>query len=153
MDKDKLYDIVSIYYDNEKDILKKKIREKLKENSTSTFDNLSIENMIFEIFSDKEFAINKIVRDIINYQNNKITSIDTEYNGDLGLKVDINELGVCISSILINKKEFNIINTGDYIIEINGIDLQSLSTEKQIETLQNLKHMNTTNLTLVIYNN
>ena len=96
--------------------------------------------MIFEIFSDKEFAINKIVRDIINYQNNKLIKTTIEYKNDLGLKVDINEYGVCISNILNKSIDQNMINIGDYIINMNNQNLLALEHEKQIEILQNLKH-------------
>lgn len=137
---DHLRTLVEEYYDNEKDILKKQIREQLKTNASTTFDKLSIENMIFEIFSDKEFAINKIVRDIINYQNNKLIKTTIEYKNDLGLKVDINEYGVCISNILNKSIDQNMINVGDYIINMNNQNLLALEHEKQIEILQNLKH-------------
>ena len=138
---DCIKDIVNSYYENKKDFLKKKIREDLNQKTSNAFDKLAVENMIFEIFSDKGFAINKIVRDILNYQNDKILNININYSNDLGLKVDITEFGVCISNVTNTSDDFNDISAGDYIIEIDKYNLLKVDNTKRIEILKNLKQI------------
>jgi hypothetical protein len=146
-------DIVEDYYESQKDYLKKKIREELNKQSTNKFDKLAIENMIFEIFSDKEFAVNKIVRDILNFQNGKIITLHINYVNDLGLKVDINEYGVCISNVIKPSDEFKQITPGDYIIGINENNLSNLENSERINILKNLKQYSNNKLEISVFKN
>ena len=145
--------LVEQYYENEKDYLKKTIRETLKTKFKTKFDKLAIENMIFEIFSDKDFAVNKIVRDISNYQNDNIIKINTIYKNDLGLQVDITEYGVYISNVVKICDSYNNINKGDYIIKINNQDLLSGDNNYKIDVLKNLKQITEQQVTMEIYKN
>lgn len=66
---DELTNLVSnLYIDRQKD-LKDYIRKNMKENLKDAYNPVITENAIAEMFSDRDFAIQKVVSGIKNYQN------------------------------------------------------------------------------------
>jgi hypothetical protein len=64
-----LKELVSkLYVEKQKD-LRDYIRKNMKENLKDQYSSLLVENALEEMFSDKEFAIQRVVSEIVNYQN------------------------------------------------------------------------------------
>ena len=72
---------------------------------------------------------------------------------DLGLKVDINEYGVCISNVVKPSDEYKQITPGDYIIGINENNLSNLENAERINILKNLKQYSNNKLEISVFKN
>ena len=120
--------------------------------------NVMIDNIIYDIFEDKEIAINRATLEIQKYQeqlSNKLNSnkLYTEYlpvnNDGLGLQIDILENDIIIKGIseTINMKKIKI---GDSILSINDLYLTGTNINHKIDLLkEQLKKSNNVKLTLL----
>ena len=96
-----IYKVIHNMYETEKKNIEEFIKITLKEMSVDTISsNVMIDNIIYDIFEDKEIAINRATLEIQKYQeqlSNKLNSnkLYTEYlpvnNDGLGLQIDILE--------------------------------------------------------------
>ena len=99
---------------NEKEF-KRVIRTNLKTKLTpQEYSNSSVENIIFEICSDKEYLINRLILEIEQYQKSKIKEIyiQDKEDGGLGLSLNLTNFGVEIT----NKTDF--LNNLDHDIRV-----------------------------------
>ena len=142
IDSDKLYNILNNLYEENIKILKSKIREQLKE--ANDISNLSIENLILEIFSEKEQNINNLKDEIILMQNHNMRELKTPVlNNSLNISISIYESFIKINKVNIRNIEnydeiYNIINDYEYIYSINGIILQEIENESKIEKIKSI---------------
>lgn len=67
--------IDTIYNNNSKKI-KNYIRTSLKENQKDEYNSLVVENILLEMFDDIDFAKNRVINEIIDYQNNNCVRVD-----------------------------------------------------------------------------
>jgi hypothetical protein len=142
IDSDKLYNILNNLYEENIKILKSKIREQLKE--ANDISNVSIENLILEIFSEKEQNINNLKDEIILMQNHNMSELKIPVlNNSLNMSISIYESFIKINKVNIRNIEnydeiYNIINDYEYIYSINGIILQEIENESKIEKIKSI---------------
>ena len=72
----KIIDIVTNFYETKNKLIKNEIRTSLKEKYKEEYPNASVENIILDIFQDKEININKIKDELIFIQTNNYHSIE-----------------------------------------------------------------------------
>lgn len=70
VEEDKLRDLVNNLYNDKQKDLRDYIRNTLKTNLGDKYPKMSVENILHEMFQDKEFAKEKVIQEIILYQNN-----------------------------------------------------------------------------------
>lgn len=63
-----LNELVSRLYVEKQKELRDYIRKNMKENQKEKYSSLVVENALEEMFSDKEYAIRRVVLEILNYQ-------------------------------------------------------------------------------------
>ena len=154
-----IYKVIHNMYETEKKNIEEFIKITLKEMSVDTISsNVMIDNIIYDIFEDKEIAINRATLEIQKYQeqlSNKLNSnkLYTEYlpvnNDSLGLQIDILENDIIIKGIseTINMKKIKI---GDSILSINDLYLTGTNINHKIDLLkEQLKKSNNVKLTLL----
>ena len=154
-----IYKVIHNMYETEKKNIEEFIKITLKEMSVDTISsNVMIDNIIYDIFEDKEIAINRATLEIQKYQeqlSNKLNSnkLYTEYlpvnNDGLGLQIDILENDIIIKGIseTINMKKIKI---GDSILSINDLYLTGTNVNHKIDLLkEQLKKSTKVKLTLL----
>jgi len=60
--------LVSRLYNEKQKDLKDYIRKNMRENLEAKYNSIIVENALEEMFSDKDFAIQRVVIEILNYQ-------------------------------------------------------------------------------------
>lgn len=101
--------IITELYDNNSRSIKSTIRSSLKEKYKEEYPNASVENIIFDIFQDKNLNVNKIVDEIIfiqkkNYKSFTIPIIENNLN----INISIIENYVVINAV--NNKNIDLYN-------------------------------------------
>lgn len=129
--------INAIYDDNIKNI-KSEIRTQLKETHKGEYPSASVENIILDIFQDKELNINKIIDEISVIQRKNYTTLDIPIiNNSLNLNIKLSDNYIVINSV--NSKNINthddVYDTIDrykFLYSINDIifDTYKSDTEK-----------------------
>jgi len=106
------------------------IREQLKRDMDSEYPSGSVENILFDLFQDRELNQNRMVMEINEHQKNNycevLCELDEERNLGINLSVD-QELCVCyINSIREDCRlpNMEIIEKYQYLYSINGIVLK-----------------------------
>lgn len=144
IDHNNLREVISNFYNNSKE-LKNIIRTTLKNELKSEYPSMSVENILFDIFQDSSFNINKIFLEIENYQNSISKTIKLKvFEKNLGIKINIDQQVEIINAENPNKNNkeqdetYNIINNYKFIYSINNINLSQLDTDKKINTIKNI---------------
>ena len=154
-----IYKVIHNMYETEKTNIEEFIKLTLKEMSVDTIaSKVIIDNIICDIFEDKEIAINRATLEIQKYQEQLNKRLDdnklyTEYlpvdNNSLGLQIDILENDIIIKGISdkINMKNIKI---GDSILRINDAYLTGTNVNHKIDLLkEELKKSKNVKLTLL----
>ena len=154
-----IYKVIYNMYETEKNNIEEFIKLTLKEMSVDTISSkVMIDNIIYDIFEDKEIAINRATLEIQKYQeqlNDRLNTnkLYTEYlnvsNNSLGLQIDILENDIIIKGISekINMKKIKI---GDSILSINDLYLTGTNVNNKIDLLkEQLKKSTKVKLTLL----
>lgn len=142
IDPDKLYNTLNNLYEENIKILKTNIREQLKE--TKNISKLSIENLILEIFSEKEENINNLKDEIILMQNHNMRELKIPVlNNSLNISINIYESFIKINKVNIKNIEnydeiYNIINDYEFIYSINDIILEKIENESKIDEIKSI---------------
>lgn len=63
--------LVNSLYETKTDNLKKYIRDTLKENLKENYPKLQVNMILLEMFQDTDYAIKRVINEIVNYQNLK----------------------------------------------------------------------------------
>jgi len=63
--------LVNNLYETKSDNLKKYIRDTLKENLKESYPKLQVNMILLEMFQDTDYAIKRVINEIVNYQNLK----------------------------------------------------------------------------------
>ena len=63
--------LVNSLYATKTDSLKKYIRDTLKDNLRENYPKLQVNMILLEMFQDTEYAIQRVINEIVNYQNLK----------------------------------------------------------------------------------
>lgn len=137
-----LYSILNNLYEENIKILKAKIREQLKE--TKDISNLSIENLILEIFSEKEENINNLKDEIMLIQKHNMRELKIPVlNNSLNISINIYESFIKINKVNIKNVEnhdelYNIINDYEFIYSINDRILEEIENENKIAEIKSI---------------
>lgn len=148
--------IITNIYDKNVQQIKKDIRNELKEKMKDDYPSGSIENILLDIFEDKNININKLFMEIDNYQKSIVKDINLQiFDKLLGIKININNFVEIISTTLNHnnieiQNKYNLINEYKYIHSINSRNLFGITQNKIIEILQSeVKNNDSVNLRLV----
>jgi len=151
---DELLNILKNIYETNCKELKSVIRNNLKEKYKNDYPSGSIENIILDIFQDKDLSIKKIKQEIIYNQNNNNCNISLPiYNNSLNMNINIIDNFVLINSIDREKhfdEDCNIVERYKFIYSINNIILEKLNYDEKINLIQKLTKENDT-LDLQLY--
>ena len=63
--------LVNDLYETKSDSLKKYIRDTLKDNLKENYPKLQVNMILLEMFQDTDYAIQRVINEIVNYQNLK----------------------------------------------------------------------------------
>ena len=151
---DDLLNILKNIYETNCKELKSVIRNNLKEKYKNDYPSGSVENIILDIFQDKDLSIEKIREEIINNQNNNEYNILLPiYKNSLNMNINIIDNFVIINSIDREKhldEHCNIVERYKFIYSINNIVLEKLNYDEKINLIQKLTKENDT-LDLLLY--
>ena len=135
----------NIYETNCKE-LKSVIRSNLKEKYKDDYPSGSVENIILDIFQDKDLSIEKIKGEIIRNQSNNEYNISLPiYKNSLNMKINIVDNFVLINSIDRTKhkdQDCDIVEKYKFIYSINNIILEKLNDIEKINLIQKLTNEN-----------
>lgn len=148
---------LEVLYEKNLKLLKTQIRTTLKDKYKENYQSLTIENIIMEIFSEKEENINRITDEIqfIQTKNLFVTNIQL-LNNSLNLNISIVDNFVVINSV----KQENItseytelydkISKYKFIYSINDVVLEEIANENKISTIKELIN-NQTSADIIFY--
>ena len=150
-------DIIIKFYEENKNSLKTIIRNDLKNKYNENYPNTSIENIILDIFQDKEFNVKKTVTEILYIQNNNLHKLDIPIiNNSLNLNISITNNYIIINST--NPKNIKTIEEIEiyekiskykFLYAIGDVILEEIDNEEKITTIKKLiNNKNKINITL-----
>jgi len=132
-----LTNIINNFYEENNKSIKQTIRSTLREKYKEEYPNASVENILLDIFQDKELNLNKIIDEIKFIQTkNYISSEIPIINNSLNLNISIVDDYVVINSVNnknIDKQDelYNIISTYKFIYSINDKILDNYKTDPE----------------------
>tara|TARA_Y100000389_G_scaffold28954_1_gene24706 strand:+ start:1962 stop:2543 length:582 start_codon:yes stop_codon:yes gene_type:complete len=149
--------IIIKFYEENKNSLKNIIRSELKEKYKENYPSSSIENIILDIFQDKEFNVEKTVKEILYIQNNNLHKLDIPIiNNSLNLNISITNNYIIINST--NPKNIKTIEEIEiyekiskykFLYAIEDVILEEIDNEEKINTIKNLiNNKNKINITV-----
>ncbi len=152
--------IINNFYEENKSNLKNIIRSDLKNKYKENYPSSSIENIILDIFQDKELNIKKTISELIYIQNNNLHNLEIPIiNNSLNLNINITDNYVIINSTnpknIKNLEEtYEKINKYKFLYAIDNIILEEIDNEEKINTIKKLiNNKNKINITLYYLNN
>ena len=149
--------IIIKFYEENKNSLKNIIRSELKEKYKENYPSSSIENIILDIFQDKEFNVEKTVKEILYIQNNNLHKLDIPIiNNSLNLNISITNNYIIINST--NPKNIKTIEEIEiyekiskykFLYAIEDVILEEIDNEEKIKNIKNLiNNKNKINITV-----
>ena len=151
INENELHKVINQLYVEQKKDLQLFIKNCLKEMMQENYPGALVENIIFEIFHDKEMGVNRVTLEIKKYQEYIINNISKEYeltvpidpDYGLGLSIDFFENDVIVKNYkrnsnnkLLPAEESGLISIGDSLIKINEESLEEIDTEKKINIVK-----------------
>jgi hypothetical protein len=134
---------LELLYDKNLKVLKSLIRSTLKDKHKENYQSLTVENIIMEIFSEKEENINRITDEIQFIQNKNSFSTNMPLlNNSLNLNISIIDNFVVINSVkqqnIISEytELYNKISKYKFIYSINHVILEEIANENKIDTIK-----------------
>ena len=102
---DNISNIINNFYEKNKNILKTNIRSILKEKYKESYPSASVENILLDIFQDKDFNIKKTINELLYIQNKNLHKLELPIiNNSLNLNISITNNFVIINSSNPKKK-------------------------------------------------
>ena len=151
--------IIKNLYDNNIKSLKSLIRNKLKEKYKLTYSSAITEQIILEIFHDKDININKLIKEIEFIQTKNLKNIDLPIlNNSLNLNISMVDNYIIINSIKQINEEYSEIYKEllnyKFIYSINDKILEEYDNNQKINIIkEEIKEKNTVNITLYYLKN
>ena len=138
-------DVLLNIYDINIKRIKTEVRNGIKNNDQlKNMQDITIENLIFEIFSNKDDNINIIKEEIKIVQNYNLKKIILPIiDESLNLNISIYESFVKINKVNIKNIDnhndiYDIVCKYEYIYSINNVLLEEIDNENKIETIKSL---------------
>jgi len=132
------------FYDKNSHEIKKLIRTTLKEKHKENYPNASVENIIYDIFHEKESNLQTIIEEISFIQNSNYKAIQIPIiNNSINLNISIVDNFIVINSY--NKKNiitedhinlYDIVNTYKFIYAIDHIILHEYDNTEKIDIIK-----------------
>jgi C-terminal processing protease CtpA/Prc len=163
--------VINDFYKNESKNLKQFIRNTLEKMMENDYPGALVENIIYEIFEDEDFAKKRVIMEIKMYQDNNKDSLNNEILNNsyevylkpnkvhgLGLIINIEDEGIYvkdfkkIDNYILPAQNCNMIHIGDKLIKINDHDLNKMSINDSIELLKNYNSKTDQEITLQFLN-
>ena len=139
---DKLSSIIGDYYNNNAKTIKSRIREELKEKYKEDYKSSLVENILLDIFQEKDVNIIKIVKELtlIQFKNLKQFTLPL-INNSLNLNISLVDDYIIINStnpknITEHIELYESINKYKFIYSINNILLHELQNNEKINTIK-----------------
>lgn len=141
-----MYTQVSSFYEENKNILKNTIRNELKEKYKENYASASVENIILDIFQDKEFNITKTINELLYIQNLNLCSLEIPIiSNGLNLNISIMNNYIIINSTnpknienIENIEIYEEINKYKFLYSIEDVILEEIDNNEKINTIKNL---------------
>lgn len=154
--------IINNFYEENKIKLKNIIRSDLKEIYKENYPSTSIENIILDIFQDKEFNIKKTINELLYIQDKNLYNLEIPIiNDSLNLNISITNNYIIINST--NPKNIKNIETIEiyekiskykFLYAIGDVILEEIDNEEKINTIKSLiNNKNKINITLYYLKN
>ena len=153
---DEIKNVIDEFYKTESKSLKQFIRTTLEKMMEDNYPGALVENVIYEIFEDEEFAKNRVVMEIKIYQENNKDELENQILNNsyevyltpnpehgLGLVINIDDDGILvkdfkkIDNIILPAQKCTMISIGDRLIKINEHDLNQMTIKDSINLLKN----------------
>ena len=155
IEKKELEKVVNDYYNTNSKTIKNKIREQLKANHNNDYNSTLVENILLDIFQEKDVNIIKIVKELtlIQFKNLKQFTLPL-INNSLNLNISLVDDYIIINStnpknITEHIELYEDISKYKFIYSINNILLHDLQNNEKINTIKkNIE--NTTDNKIVI---
>ena len=151
--------VIKNLYDNNIKSLKSLIRNKLKEKYKQTYSSAITEQIILEIFHDKDININKLIKEIEFIQTKNLKNIDLPIlNNSLNLNISMVDNYIIINSIKQINEEYSEIYKEllnyKFIYSINDKILEEYDNNQKINIIkEEIKEKDTVNITLYYLKN
>ena len=143
IENEKLKEVIHQIYDNNIKLIKIEIRNKLKEKYQHAYSSLKVENIIVDIFNDRESNINKIVDEILYIQESNIKFFTLPIiNNSLNLNISLVDNYIVINSInnksnQINPDLCNEIYKYKFLYQIGDKVIQNYDNDGKINIIKN----------------
>ena len=152
-----LISIIEDYYTNNSKSIKSKIREQLKTLCGEEYNSAMIENILLDLFQERELNIIKITNEIITIQEkNKQQFTIPLINNSLNLNISLVDGYIIINSTNPKNIEgycelYETINNYKFLYSINNDLLQDYPDDEKINIIKKNIEASETNITIVCY--
>ena len=157
LDRSLLISIIEDYYTNNSKSIKSKIREHLKTLCGEEYNSAMIENILLDLFQERELNIIKITNEIITIQEkNKQQFTIPLINNSLNLNISLVDGYIIINSTNPKNIEghyelYENINKYKFLYSINNDLLQDYPDDEKINIIKKNIEASETNITIVCY--
>ena len=157
LDRSLLISIIEDYYTNNSKSIKSKIREHLKTLCGEEYNSAMIENILLDLFQERELNIIKITNEIITIQEkNKQQFTIPLINNSLNLNISLVDGYIIINSTNPKNIEgycelYETINNYKFLYSINNDLLQDYPDDEKINIIKKNIEASETNITIVCY--
>ena len=143
LERDLLLSVVEDFYSNNSKTIKSKIRDNLKEEYKEEYNSAMIENILLELFQERDINIIKITNEIILIQEKNIKQFTIPIvNNSLNLNVSLVEGYIIINctnpkNIEGHNEVYETINKYKFLYSINNDILQKYPDDEKINVIKN----------------
>ena len=151
IEKKELEKVVSDYYNTNSKTIKSKIRELLKEKFVNDYNSTLVENILLELFQEKDINIIKIVNELDALQNKNLKEFVLPLiNKSLNLNISLIDNYIIINStnpktIVEHSDLYENIANYKFIYSINNDLLHNYENDTKINVIKKHLEENTTN--------
>jgi hypothetical protein len=157
IDRDLLMNVVDDYYTNNSKKIKSEIRETLKLQYKEEYNSTMIENILLDLFQERDLNIIKITNEIIAIQEKNLKQITIPIvNNSLNLNISYVDGYIVINSTNPKNIEdyyevYEIISNYKFLHSINNDLLQNYPDNEKINVIKKNIDACKTNITIVCY--
>jgi len=144
IDENELINIINDYYINNSKLIKSKIRDYLKKKHNKNYKSSIVENILLDIFQEKDINIRKIVKELSLLQNNNLKDFTLPLiNNSLNINISLDNDYIVINST--NQKNikdhielYDNIDKYKFLYSINNILLHEYKENNKINAIKNI---------------
>ena len=157
LERSKLISIIEDYYTNNSKSIKSKIREHLKTMYSEEYNSAMIENILLDLFQERELNIIKITNEIILIQEKNMQQFTIPLiNNSLNLNISLVDGYIIINSTNPKNIEghcelYETISKYKFLYSINNDMLQDYPDDEKINIIKKNIEASETNITIACY--